>query len=45
METNYKLLNKDYERARVESIEREQQKEQELIKVSKRLSILLFSGG
>ena len=40
-----KLLNKHYEKARVKSIEREEQKEQELIKVSKRMDKLLFGGG
>ena len=38
----YKLLDKDRERERVESIAREQEREQELIKVSNRIDKLLF---
>jgi len=41
---NYKLIDENCERARVESIARERDKEQELIKVSNRLNILLFGG-
>ena len=45
MKYDYKLINKEYEKARIESIKETQAQEQKLTDVSIRLNNLLFGGG